>query len=391
MLQSTTALRKISGLSKRYRIARGSQGSAKTISILILLINHCSGTANREVFIISEELTKMRMTVIKDFIKIMKTIGIYNEDTFLAGTLYRFPNGSFIKFIGLDKEDVGKGLRCDVAYFNEVNKLNQESFRQVASRAKIIYADYNPDTEFFIDTDILPRNDCSFVQLTFEDNEMLDINERNEILAYKEKGYNLNGSIKDPYWANIWQVYGLGNIGNLQGVVFNNWEAIEELPKEAQLIGYGLDWGFSADPTCLVAVYKWNKDLILDELIYETGLTNPMLVSKMDALKIQKYGVDIIADSSDPKSIQDLCNMGYGNTYGAKKGADSIEFGINKMQSYKLFIKGKNAQKEFRSYKWDTDRNGKSTGKPVDANNHFIDPSRYVITDRIDTDYYEIV
>ena len=118
MIQATTSLKKIAALKKRIWCIRGSQGSAKTYSILTLLINHASSKPDKEIFIVSAELTKMRNTVIKDFVKLMKLIGIYSDDRFLAGTLYRFPNGSFIKFIGLDKEDVGKGLRCDIVYFN---------------------------------------------------------------------------------------------------------------------------------------------------------------------------------------------------------------------------------------------------------------------------------
>jgi phage terminase large subunit len=384
MLQSTTALRKIAALKKKYRIVRGSQGSAKTISILILLINHASSCANKDILIVSEELTKMRLTVIKDFINVMRIIGIYNEERFLAGTLYKFPNGSFIKFIGLDKEDVGKGLRGDVAYFNEANKIKQEAFRQIASRRKIVYADYNPDAEFFIDTDIIGSEDCDFLQLDFRDNELLDESERREILKYKERGYNEDGTVKDNYWANIWQVYGLGNIGNFVGAIFNNWEIVEEVPKEAKLLAYGLDWGFSNDPTALVAVYKYNQDILIDELIYQTGLTNSKLVALMNELGVSKT-IDIIADSSDPKSIQDLEDMGFGNIYGAKKGQDSVNFGINKLQEFKILItqRSKNAKKEFQNYRWDVDRNGKSIGKPVDDFNHIIDPLRYVAMDKL--------
>ena len=156
MIKQTTALRKIANLKKRIWVIRGGQGSAKTISILILLINHASSNSNREILIISAELTKMRLTVIKDFVKVMRGFGIYEDSRFKAGTLYRFPNGSFIKFIGLDKEDVGKGLRSDIAYFNEVNKCDKESYRQVASRAKRVVMDYNPDANFFVDKDVIP-------------------------------------------------------------------------------------------------------------------------------------------------------------------------------------------------------------------------------------------
>jgi phage terminase large subunit len=155
MIQATTTLNKIAGLKKRIKVIQGGQGASKTFSILILLINHASSKPNKEILVLSAELTKMRLTVIKDFVKIMRMSGIYQESRFIAGTLYRFPNGSFIKFIGLDKSDVGKGLRSDIAYFNEVNKIDVETYRQVATRAKRVFADFNPDAEFFIHTDVI--------------------------------------------------------------------------------------------------------------------------------------------------------------------------------------------------------------------------------------------
>ena len=380
MIQQTTALRKISGLKKRIKVIRGGQGAGKTISILILLINHASSKANKEILIVSEELTKMRLTVIKDFVKVMQLAGIYQESHFLAGTLYRFKNGSFIKFIGLDKEDIGKGLRCDIAYFNEVNKIDFESYRQVASRANKIFCDYNPDAEFFIDKEVIGRDDCDFLQLTYDDNELLDDNERKEILSYKDKGYNPDGTILNEYWANLWNVYGLGNIGSLRGVVFSNWTDIDQLPQEAKLLGYGADWGFTNDPTTLIAIYKWNGQYIFDEIIYQKGLVNSEIANLYKAKGVDR-SVTIWGDSAEPKTIQDIANYGY-RIKGADKGKDSVMFGISLMQEQKFLVtkQSTNLIKELRSYIWDTDRSGKQINKPIDAFNHCIDAIRYYFT-----------
>jgi phage terminase large subunit len=380
MIQQTTALRKISGLKKRIKVIRGGQGAGKTISILILLINHASSKANKEILIVSEELTKMRLTVIKDFVKVMQSSGIYNENRFIGGTLYRFKNGSFIKFIGLDKEDIGKGLRCDIAYFNEVNKIDFESYRQVASRANKIFCDYNPDAEFFIDKEVIGRDDCDFLQLTYADNELLDENERKEILSYKDKGYNPDGTILNEYWANLWNVYGLGNIGSLRGVVFSNWTDIEQLPQEAKLLGYGADWGFTNDPTTLIGIYKWNGQYIFDEIIYQKGLVNSEIANMYKAKGVDR-SVTIWGDSAEPKTIQDISNYGY-RIKGADKGKDSVMFGISLMQEQKFLVtkQSTNLIKELRSYIWDTDRSGKQINKPIDAYNHGIDSLRYYFT-----------
>lgn len=384
MIQKTTSLQKIAALKKRIKVIRGGQGAGKTISILILLINHAASKPNREILVLSSELTKMRLTVIKDFVKLMRLIGIYDDNRFLAGTLYRFQNGSFIKFIGLDKSDVGKGLRSDVAYFNEVNKIDFESYRQVASRAGQVYADYNPDAEFYIDTDVVGRDDCDFLQLTFQDNELLSESERNEILNYYNNGYNKDGTVKNKYWANLWNVYGLGNIGNLQGVIFENWNEVDEIPNNAEFVAYGMDWGFTNDPTTLVEVYRYNGELYVNELIYKTGLTNSDIIAKMNELNINKY-VDIIADSAEPKSIEDIYRGGYRNIYPANKGADSIRNSIDTLQQFTINITktSVNLIKEFRTWRWAVDKEGKQLGTPIDKDNHAIDALRYVALNKI--------
>jgi phage terminase large subunit len=383
MIQATTSLKKISKLRKPVRVIKGSQGAGKTISILIILINHASSKPNKEILILSAELTKMRLTVIKDFVKVMKMAGLYEDHRFLAGTLYRFKNGSFIKFIGLDKEDVGKGLRSDVAYFNEVNKCDAESYRQVASRAGVVYADYNPDAEFFIDTDVINSKDCDFLQLTFHDNELLSAREREQILDYKTKGYNEDGSIKNAYWANIWQVYGLGNTGNLQGIIFDNWHECDAIPIDATFIAYGMDWGFTNDPTTLVAVYKYNKAIYLKELIYETGMTNSDIINRLTELGVTRQQ-QIIADSAEPKSIEDLRRAGF-RIEGANKGNDSIRSSIDILQQHEIHITKDsiNAKREARSYRWATDRNGKNLNEPEDKNNHIFDALRYVALNKL--------
>lgn len=374
MLQETTALRKISALKKKIWVIRGGQGSGKTISILIILINHAASNPNKEILIISEELTKMRLTVIKDFRKVMQASGLFEEHRFLAGTLYKFPNGSFIKFIGLDKDDVGKGLRSDIAYFNEVNRIDVESYRQVATRTKRVIMDYNPDREFWVDTEIRTRDDCDFIQLTFEDNEMLPIQEREEILNYKKQGYNEDGSIKNSYWANIWRVYGLGEIGALEGVVFTNWTEIDRLPQEARLVGYGLDFGYSNDPTALIAAYVHNGKRIYDQLIYQKGLLNSDISNIMRSHNISRRDV-IYADSAEPKSIEELNRYGF-NVKAVHKGSDSVRFGIGIMQQNDFQVTSRSIDliKEFNTYCW----SDKKQNTPIDAFNHGIDAARYV-------------
>jgi PBSX family phage terminase large subunit len=375
MIQATTSLRKIAALRKKIRVVRGGQGSGKTISILILLINHAYNKQDREILILSAELTKMRLTVIKDFIKVMKIMGLYEDERMIAGTLYRFPNGSFIKFIGLDKTDVGKGLRSHVAYFNEVNKVDAESYRQIASRADQVYMDYNPDASFFVDADVIPRADADFLQLTFRDNELLPTSERDEILNYYKLGYNEDGTILNAYWANLWQVYGLGNIGSLQGVVLPNWEIVDKVDQRARKLFTGVDFGFSVSKFAALDIYTLNGQYILDELVYDNNLTNPDAARRMIQAGYTRSHV-AWCDHAEPKSIEELRRSGI-KAMPCESKTDLKAYAIKKLNEKKFFItkRSTNLAHELRHLVWD-----ERAGKPAKSNaDHLTDALFYAI------------
>lgn len=368
----TTALRKISALKKRIRIVQGGQGAGKTIAILLILINHASNNAGKEIFIASAELTKMRITVIKDFVKMMKLIGFFERDRFKAGTEYHFKNGSFIKFIGLDKADIGKGLRSDVVFINEANKINFETYRELTSRAKNVYLDFNPNDYFWVHNQLVDEPDSDFIKLTFMDNEALDEIERNEILSYKIKGES------NSYWANKWRVYGLGEIGSLEGAVYQHFQPIEHLPEGAIMIACGCDFGFSNDPTTVVGIYKYEDGYILDEIVYSTGMVNSDL-----AAKLKGVSVPIWCDPSRPDTILDL-RRSYGvRTFPAKVVKGIIE-GINIVQEVKVWVteRSVNIWREQRTYLWKMDKVTGTTylNVPIDDNNHAMDALRYGLT-----------
>lgn len=339
----------------------------------MLLINHCSSKENREVLVLSAELTKMRLTVIKDFVSLMKMFGIYQDSRFVSGTLYRFPNGSFIKFIGLDKSDVGKGLRSDVAFFNEVNKIDSETYRQVASRTKKVYADFNPDAEFFIHTEVVDRDDCDFIKLTFQDNEQLDEGERYEILRYKELGYNEDGTIKNKYWANKWRVYGCGEVGAIDGSIFEHWETIK-MPEEARLLYYGCDFGFATSKFAIVGVYHYNGTKILKEFVYQTDLTNQQGARKFIDAGYKK-GV-VYCDSAEPKSIRELQMEGV-QAVKCESKRDIKTFAIQSLNERKFYVDedSTNLIDELRYYVYD-DKTGKAKKSNKD---HLMDAMLYAI------------
>lgn len=374
MNQPTTALRKIASMKERIRAVRGSQGSSKTYSILMLLANHASSQHNREIYIISEELTKMRRTVIKDFVKIMQGFNFYDPKKHLAGTLYKFDNGSFIQFLGADKDDIGKGMRSHVAYFNEVNKIDFETFNQIESRADVVYCDYNPDAKFWLDEEVLTRDDAELIQLTYKDNEYLPKAELNNILRYKQRGYDAEGNIINKYWANKWQVYGLGNIGSIDGVVFEQWETISSIPQNARLKYYGVDFGFSISKFACVAVWYMDGKLIVDEIVYKNNLTNPQA---SQAMKFNGYKEGLVyCDSAEPKSIQELKNNGI-NAVACENKRDIKTFAIQKLNTDSFFVteRSVNLINELRYLVWD-----EKTGKPKKSDkDHLCDALMYCV------------
>lgn len=368
MLQKTTAQSKIAKLRKRIRIVQGGTSSSKTFTIIPLLIQYAMDHPMTEISIVSESIPHLKRGAIKDFIKIMIWTGNYKDSQFnKANMKYVFSNGSFIEFFSADQPDKLRGARRDVLFINECNNVHFESYQQLAIRTKkFIYLDYNPTSEFWVHTELMNDPDSEFIILTYKDNEALDPAIVKEIEKAREKAKT------SSYWDNWWKVYGLGQIGALEGVIFHNWKQIDTIPEGARLLGYGLDFGYTNDPTSIIAVYKYNDKRILDEIVYKTGMVNS------DIAKHIPEGVIVYADSAEPKSIEEIRRTGK-IIKPVTKGSDSINFGIQVMQDQEYLVTSRstNLIKEFRSYCWDEDKTGKRLNKPIDQWNHAIDAVRY--------------
>jgi phage terminase large subunit len=251
---------------------------------------------------------------------------------------------------------------------NECNNVSFEAYQQLAIRtSKFIYLDFNPTNEFWVHTELKDEPTSDFIILTYRDNEALDKSIVKEIEKAKAKAET------STYWENWWRVYGLGQIGSLDGVIFNNWKTIDSIPADARLLGYGVDFGFTNDPTTITEVYKWNDKRILNEICYQKGLTNSQ-IAKIITTKLPAY-----CDSAEPKSIAELKLNGV-NAYSVDKGADSIMYGIDIMQENEYLVtkSSVNLIMELRRYAWDKDKKtGETLNKPIDNFNHGIDGVRY--------------
>lgn len=325
----------------------------------------------------------LRKGALKDFLKIMKATGRYIDANYSRTFLtYHFTNGSYIEFFSADQDDKVRGPRRNILYINECNNLKFDTYYQLAIRTSHeIWLDFNPANLFWAYTELPEDQDTEWLTLTYQDNEALPESIVKEIEKAKAKAYydpdkttgiDSEENIKSKYWHNWWRVYGLGLLGSLEGVIFNNWELIDAIPKEARLIGVGLDFGYTNDPTSAIEVYEYNGKRILNELCYATGMLNS------DIANILPKGIPVYADSAEPKSIDEIKRFGV-TIKGVTKGADSINFGIQTMQAQEYLVtkQSTNLIKELRSYCWDKDKTGKAMNKPIDAFNHAIDAARY--------------
>ena len=375
----TTAIRKLLAMTQRKRVIQGGTSSGKTYGIVPILIDKAARTPRLKITVVAESIPAVKDGAVKIFKDIMFDTGRWIESHWIGNPMeYTFSNGSIIQFKSFDSVGKAKASgKRDILFLNEANHISFEIADALMIRSKETWIDFNPDNEFWAHTEVLPEHNAEFLLLTYKDNEGLPSETLEDLLIKIEKAKT------SDYWANWCRVYVDGEIGNLQGSVFENWSQCDEIPKDAEFISYGMDFGFTNDPSTLIAVYRYNNELYLDELIYQTKLTNSDLIAKLKELNVYQHQM-IVADSAEPKSIEDIRRAGF-RIDGAKKGADSIRNSIDTLQAYKLCVSKRsiNLIKELRNYKWVTDKDGKSTSQPIDNYNHAIDAIRYVALNRL--------
>ena len=309
----------------------------------------------------------LKRGAIRDFLTIMKNHDYYKEINWnRTDNIYTFETGSRIEFFSADNPGKVRGPRRDVLFINEANNVPYETYTQLAIRTnRDIYIDYNPVAEFWAHTELKGRDDSDFIILTYKDNEGLP-----EVIVKELESRK--------HMKNWWRVYGEGEIGEIESKIYRDWEILDEIPLEARLERGGIDFGYSNDPTAIVHVYYWNGAYILDEVCYQKGMSNKQI---SDTIKAQEKNIMYIADSAEPKSIDELKLYGI-NCQPAVKGPGSINQGIQFLQEQKMFMTKRSANliKEYRNYMWMEDRDGKIINTPTPGWDHILDSARYAMS-----------
>jgi phage terminase large subunit len=366
MFQVTTATKKLQKLNKRIRGVAGGTSASKTISILLILIDYAQSHKNELISIVSESFPHLKRGAIRDFLNIMQEHGYFKDNLWnKTDYIYTFETGSAIEFFSADQPGKVRGPRRDVLFVNEANNIPYETFTQLEVRTKkIIWLDWNPVAEFWWysgennEPGVKDRADADFIILTYKDNEALDP----QIVA------TIESRMGNKSW---WAVYGLGQLGEAEGRIYTGWQIIDEIPHEARLVRYGLDFGYTNDPTVIEAIYYYNGGYIVDEITYQKGLSNKSIA---DILATQPKAL-VVADSAEPKSIDEIYSYGL-NIIGANKGPGSVYQGIQYVQDQKVSVTKRSTKtiKAYRNYLFAVDKNGKILNEPDDTIHEWSNP-----------------
>ena len=377
-LKGTVVLKKNLNASTRIVVNQGGTRSSKTYSLAQLIILKALQSKGKVYTICRKTLPALKGTAYRDFFNILESHNLYNPDKHNKSELTYRLNGNEIEFISVDMPQKIRGRKRNILWLNEANEFAFEDWVQLSLRTtENIYLDFNPSDPYsWIYDNVMNREDCTFIKSTYLDNPFLPVETIKEIERLKKLD------------SNYWTIYGLGDMAQATETIFRQFEIANSVPSEATLIAIGMDFGYSNDPTAIAEVYKLNDDLYINELLYSKGLTNQDIAQKLREFNITRQ-TEIIADSAEPKSIEELHRQNF-NIKGAKKGADSINMGIDVLRRFKLHITKSsiNTLNEFKYYKWLVDKNGHVINKQAtNQSDHLIYASRYVALNKLTTNY----
>ena len=377
-LKGTVVLQKNLNASTRIVVNQGGTRSSKTYSLAQLIILKALQTKGKVYTICRKTLPALKGTAYRDFFNILETHNLYNPEHHNKSELTYKLNNNEIEFISVDMPQKIRGRKRHILWLNEANEFSFEDWIQLTLRTtENIYLDFNPSDPYsWIYDNVINREDCTFIKSTYLDNPFLPEETIKEIERLKDLD------------SNYWKIYGLGDMAQPTETIFRQFEICNNVPEQAQLIAMGMDFGYSNDPTAIVEVFKLNDNLYLNEVLYSKGLTNQDIAAELRKHSITRQ-IEIIGDSAEPKSIEEINRLGF-NVKPAKKGADSINMGIDILRRYKIHItkNSTNTINEFKFYKWLVDKNGKVINKPAtNQADHIIDSVRYVALNKLTTNY----
>ena len=360
---------------KRIIVHQGGSRSGKTYAICQYLIYLLTTRKQRLVITIARKtLPALKGSVFRDFMEIAEKVGItYFAEINKADLTFKYKN-HLVEFISLDNEMKVRGRKRTHCFLNEANEFYLEDFNQLSLRTtEKMILDFNPsDVIHWIYSDICTRDDCDTYITTFEDNAFLDPEIKKEILRMKDRD------------ADRWRVYGLGERATFkEGQIFDNWKWIdynEFLDKDSCEVTYGLDWGYSNDPTAIVEVRRKNDRLYVHELLYKKGLTNQDIYNEIKNLGLEEE--IFICDSAEPKSLEDMKRLGL-YCKPSIKGAGSVMNGIQIIKEYDVFAskQSKNLLQEYQYFIWESNKDGQTINKiKQNGMDHLMDAFRYAVT-----------
>lgn len=359
-----------------YKVVQGGASASKTFSIMILLVGYAESYPNSLITVAGMTYNHLATGTMRDLKKILQETNRWDNERFnKTEKIYTFPNGSQIEFLSVDNM-TSRGPRRDVLFVNEANGLNYETFDQLATRTRdFVIIDYNPSAKFWAHEELLEKKAerTTFLCLTYQDNEALSKQERENIESRKPKPG------EEP--SNWWVVYGLGHIGTLEGNIYSGWEemSVEDIRK-GRLVRYGLDFGFSNDETAMVAIYELEDGRTgIEEIVYKKGILGSQYADVLMSHNIDPT-ILIVADSARPEIIAEIKARGY-RIIGADKNPGSVKRGIDRVSQRQIVYNGENLKREYLSYAWRKKRTGEVLDEPQDGNDHALDAVRYSIDD----------
>ena len=362
-------------------VHEGGTSSGKTYAILQALLVWAVSNRNETHTVVGQDIPNLKKGSYRDIQNIIETwpeIASHLVEHNKTDRTFRFASGSVIEFVSYDDAQDAKNGKRHRLFCNELNGIDYAVWAELQQRTTIVsIADFNPTAEFWAHERLRPRPDVAWISSNFKHNPFIAASIKSTILGYEPTPENVERGTADEW---RWKVYGLGQLGRLVGAIFENWRDHQRWPEAYQWRVFGLDFGFTNDPTALVEICVAGGELHLRELIYDRGLTNHDISARLRSLGLSRTD-EIVCDSAEPKSIEELSRLGW-NVHAAVKGTDSIMHGIDLLKRYRLNVCGESANlgAELKTYRWKVDRNGNTLNEPVDTNNHAIDAIRYAVT-----------